>query len=214
VTAIAAAGGFSLALAADGAVWSWGRNDLGQLGNGTTADQPTPARIATLTGVSAISAGRYHAIALLADGNARGWGDNAFGQIGINSRDACQNPAASGVTNPCSLTPVSLYAQGDLGAVAAGDGRTLLLRRDGIVLRLGYLEPDRNGFGSAADACQLTPPTRELAHCKAHPTLVADLADIAAIAVGGQHFLALGRDRAGKGIVYAWGYNYHGQSAR
>ena len=213
-TAIAAGSGYNLALDSDGMVWSWGHNELGQLGNGTTADQPTPARIANLTGVIAISAGRYHAIALNADGNALGWGDNAFGQIGINSLDACQNPATSGITNPCSLTPVSLYAQGDLAAVAAGDGRTLFQRRGGTVLRLGYLEPDRNGFGSAADACQLTPPTNELAHCKAHPTLVSDLADITAIAVGGQHFLALGSDRTGKGTVYAWGYNYHGQAAR
>jgi alpha-tubulin suppressor-like RCC1 family protein len=221
-TGIAAAGGYSLALAREpsgqGAVWSWGRNEFGQLGNGTTADQPAPARIANLTGVTAIVAGRYHAIALKLEpsgqGNALGWGDNAFGQIGINSRDACQNPSASGITNPCSLTPVSLYAQGDLAAVAAGDGRTLLQTRNGTALRLGYIEPDPAGFGSAADACQLTPPTSELAHCKAHPTLVSDLSDITAIAVGGQHFLALTRDRSGKGAVYAWGYNYSGQAAR
>lgn len=214
VTAVAAASGYSLALASDGTVWSWGRNEIGQLGNGTTTDQPVPAQIANLIGVTAIAAGRYHAIALNADGNAHGWGDNAYGQIGLNSRDACQHPAASGLTNPCSLMPVSLYGQGDLAAVAVGDGRTLIQRRGGTVLRLGYLDPDRNGFGSAADACQLTPPTNELAHCKAHPTIVSDLADITAIAVGDRHFLALSRDRTGKGTIYAWGYNYHGQSAR
>ncbi|MFN8537525.1 MAG: hypothetical protein U0232_08630 [Thermomicrobiales bacterium] len=214
VTAIAAASGYNLALASDGAVWSWGYNELGQLGNGTTTDQPTPARIANLTGITTIAAGRSHAVALAANGDAWGWGDNAYGTIGTASRDSCQNPAAPGLTNPCSLTPVKFYGQSDLAAVAAGDSRTLLLRRNGTVLRLGFIEPDRHGFGSAADACELTPPTTQLANCKAQPTLVADLADVAAIAVGGQHFLALAPDRTGKGTARAWGYNYHGQSAR
>jgi alpha-tubulin suppressor-like RCC1 family protein len=214
IAAIAAASGYNLALASDGTVWSWGRNEFGQLGSGTVADQPTPAPIANLGGIAALAAGRYHALALTATGDAWGWGDNTYGQIGIASRDTCQHPSASGITNPCSLTPVPLRAQGDLSALAAGDGRTLLLARDGTVRRLGYTDPDRNGFGSAADACELTPPTRELAHCHAQPTLIPDLTNVVAIAAGERHFLALAPDRANNGTVHAWGDNYHGQSAR
>lgn len=35
----------NLALEADGTVWAWGRNDHGQLGNGTTTDNPLPVRV-------------------------------------------------------------------------------------------------------------------------------------------------------------------------
>lgn len=37
IAALAAGGAHSLALAADGAVWDWGANTYGQLGNGTEA---------------------------------------------------------------------------------------------------------------------------------------------------------------------------------
>src|SRR6266851_2868592 len=42
VTAIAVGGQHSLALKSDGTVWAWGRNILGQLGNGTNTDSNTP----------------------------------------------------------------------------------------------------------------------------------------------------------------------------
>ena len=40
---LAAGGNHSCAIAADGAVRCWGRNASGQLGNGSTSDQPFPS---------------------------------------------------------------------------------------------------------------------------------------------------------------------------
>lgn len=45
VVAIAAGSYHSLALAKDGAVWAWGRNNRGQLGEGTRENRPTPVRV-------------------------------------------------------------------------------------------------------------------------------------------------------------------------
>ena len=41
----------SLALLGDGTVRAWGRNNLGQLGNGATANRSTPDSPGTATGV-------------------------------------------------------------------------------------------------------------------------------------------------------------------
>jgi Regulator of chromosome condensation (RCC1) repeat len=56
-SAVAAGGLFGLALLTNGTVLGWGDNALGQLGNGTTNQQITPAAVSGLTGVRAISAG-------------------------------------------------------------------------------------------------------------------------------------------------------------
>jgi hypothetical protein len=44
IVQVAAGGIHAAALAADGSVWTWGRNDHGQLGDGTHTDRTTPAR--------------------------------------------------------------------------------------------------------------------------------------------------------------------------
>ena len=45
ITAFAAGASMSLAIARDGALWGWGKNDHGQLGDGITDDRPTPVRL-------------------------------------------------------------------------------------------------------------------------------------------------------------------------
>ncbi|HEX6276588.1 MAG TPA: hypothetical protein VFZ53_26280, partial [Polyangiaceae bacterium] len=63
--------GHTLAVRSDGSVWSWGRNDYGQLGTGGASQTPTlrPTRISSLTGTFvAVSAGLEHSVALKSDG--------------------------------------------------------------------------------------------------------------------------------------------------
>ena len=83
VPMVAAGDDFSIALRADGTVWSWGKNDKGQLGlgNGIT-NQDRPVQIKNLSNITYITAGQYHAGAIDKDGNVYMWGYNEFGQIG------------------------------------------------------------------------------------------------------------------------------------
>ena len=66
----------SLALTADGAVWSWGNGDWGKLGLGDWQNQLQPQKVEALAGqrVVAVSAGARHCIALTADGAVLTWG--------------------------------------------------------------------------------------------------------------------------------------------
>eukprot|EP01102_Stenamoeba_stenopodia_P009623 TRINITY_DN284_c1_g3_i1.p1 TRINITY_DN284_c1_g3~~TRINITY_DN284_c1_g3_i1.p1 ORF type:complete len:422 (-),score=56.51 TRINITY_DN284_c1_g3_i1:964-2229(-) len=92
IIAIAAGGYHSVALDAEGRVWTWGRNDFGQLGLGPDYDadpivpKPTLVPDFTLSGgpVALIAAGLLHTLA--ADQtNIYAWGSNEFGQLGNNS---------------------------------------------------------------------------------------------------------------------------------
>ena len=90
---IAAGGASSYAMLVDGSVWAWGRNDYGQLGDGTTTDRLSPVRI---EGYGADTAMRlppggagagYTMFVVAADGTAMGSGRNSDGQLGNGGTD-------------------------------------------------------------------------------------------------------------------------------
>ena len=70
-------------VAMSGSVQCWGRNDGGQLGNGTLTNSPTPVTVLGLTAdVRSLVGGIGHTCALLLDGHVKCWGANTFGEIG------------------------------------------------------------------------------------------------------------------------------------
>lgn len=71
ITEVAAGGQFSLALASDGTVWSWGVNSIGELGIGSSDANAhaTPAQVVGLTGVGAIGAGSHVGLAIVPPAN-------------------------------------------------------------------------------------------------------------------------------------------------
>ncbi|KAL0205255.1 hypothetical protein P9112_000562 [Eukaryota sp. TZLM1-RC] len=69
-----------------GSIITWGSNEEGQLGLGSTNDSfMTPLSIGFPSPVSAVTSGDSHVLALLSDGSLASWGRNNFGQLGINS---------------------------------------------------------------------------------------------------------------------------------
>jgi len=75
----------SLALAADGALYSWGFGGDGQLGHGNYQVQTLPALITALRGehIIDVSCGNKHTAALTSGGDVYCWGDNSRGQLGL-----------------------------------------------------------------------------------------------------------------------------------
>ena len=60
-----------MVITVNGNLWAWGRNDYGQLENGTKSHQCTPVKI--MEDVVAVSAGENHTMALTSDGVLWTW---------------------------------------------------------------------------------------------------------------------------------------------
>lgn len=110
VTAVVAGANFSLALAVDGAVHSWGINNAGQLGTAVGAQSATPVAVST-TGSSSlagrsvvgITGGQRHALAVTGDGVLHSWGANNAGQLGWGGTTSQTVPGAVATAAPSSL---------------------------------------------------------------------------------------------------------------
>ena len=100
ISAVSAGVQFSVALGADGTVWTWGFNDQRQLGDGTAVQYRTTAQpidaVSGLSGVSAVAAGGRHVLVLKWDGTVWGWGWNEFGQLGDGTNVNRAYPVRSG----------------------------------------------------------------------------------------------------------------------
>lgn len=86
---IAAAFEHAMVLREDGTVWAWGRNHVGQLGNGTTttgvtakAQQVKRTDNTVLDNIVKIEVGNSCSYALDSDGNVWSWGIGTNGQLG------------------------------------------------------------------------------------------------------------------------------------
>ena len=70
------------ALMTDTSVYAWGRNDRGQLGDGTTTDRSTPVRVVGVTTPYGVAAGNAHACSQTSSFIVQCWGANDLGQLG------------------------------------------------------------------------------------------------------------------------------------
>jgi alpha-tubulin suppressor-like RCC1 family protein len=88
-----AAGGNRYALLDDGSVWSWGSGGDG-LGDGSSADRSTPARVPGVTGTTMGTGTSSTLVVRAADGSVWGWGTNSTGALGTGSTTACPTPTS------------------------------------------------------------------------------------------------------------------------
>ena len=82
----------TVALKEDGTVCAWGRNNVGQLGNGTYIDSIDPVQVEGLTNIVSIATGGSHTIAIGSDGTVWTWGDNTSGQLGDGTNENRNSP--------------------------------------------------------------------------------------------------------------------------
>jgi alpha-tubulin suppressor-like RCC1 family protein len=176
IKAVAVGWAHSLAVDAQGNVWSWGNNWTSQLGAEVSEDRPWPAPVAFPSGVriKSLVAGHVHSLALAEDGSVWAWGNNGSGQLGTGDR---LNRSA----------PVRISALDARGIVALGAGMTHSLARgaDGVLWVWGANEAGQVGDGTLED--RLTP--------------IPVLAAVSGMAAGPGYSLALRSD----GRLWHWG---------
>ena len=94
---ISAGWAHSLFLMKDGTVQATGRNDHGQLGDGTNSDRTSSVPVLDSGGspfsdVTAISAGAFHSLFLKSDGTVWATGENSDGRLGDGTTISRSNP--------------------------------------------------------------------------------------------------------------------------
>lgn len=118
-------------------VYCWGKNDWGQLGNGSTGNSAIPVKVASLNKVVAVSAGENHSCAALASGKVYCWGANNFGQFGRAA------PGSSAV--PVEITPIQ-----DAAAIYTGIDHSCVLTRSNGLRCFGRNDSGECGLGATS----------------------------------------------------------------
>lgn len=204
----------SLALTAGGEVYAWGRNQYGNLGNGTVDmdRHPTPAKVPGLTDVVDLANGRDHVLAVKADGSIVSWGLAASGQLGYG------DPVDGDFIDP-RPTAAAVATAGDgskpllgIATVAANGNTSFAITRDGKLWGWGEDGNGTLGQGGAGGAGAMAHKAGYAIRAGVYaltagvPEYLDQRAKLRSVAVGALHVVV----ETDKSELYAWGWSTNG----
>ena len=192
--------GHNCALRTDGTVWCWGRNVVGELGNGvTTSPSLYPTQVkkvdgSFLTGATALSGGLEHACALVDPGDVYCWGRNNVGQLGRGNTTTTDNNKAVKVT--LGGTAIAVAGGGGYTTTPAEYGHTCALLSDKVTIKCW----GNNSSGQVGDGTttQRTSPV--------NVSLTLSGVTVTSLGTGGMHTCISLSDKTSK----CWGANGEG----
>ena len=136
---ISLGGAHSGAITEDGSLYMWGRNDYGQLGDGTKGDRSNPVKI--MDHVRSVSLGGWHSGAITEDGSLYMWGRNDDGQLGDGTKKEERS-------NPVKIMD-------HVRSVSLGEWHSGAITEDGSLYMWGSNSSGQLGDGTTTD--RLTP---------------------------------------------------------
>ena len=180
----------------DGAVFSFGRGDHGQLGHGDALDRKHPTRVESLaatattaaasTGVVSLGCGQYHSCVVLFDGRVLGCGKNDYGQVGLETPESQRQFVTVKLPTPASAVQ----------SVSCGYYHTVALCVSGSVYGWGRCDYGQLGLGYASARVFGPHCVELLENCNA-----------CVVACGCYHTVVASSD----GALHVMGRNNHGQ---
>lgn len=228
-TQVSAGAFHTCAVAGDGTVWCWGRNDSGQLGTGSRfgpdsclkspswlACSPKPVRVSGIKNAVMVAAGYAHSCAILSDGTIKCWGRNDWGQLGdftFAGLETCGKTYQE--SYPCSTSPVSVTNIRAATVIAAGHGHTCALLKNGTVWCWGRNDKGQlgNAMKNGPEHCGFLKSSTNMKKqkyndsCSTVAVPVFGVSSAAQISSGTDHACAALSD----GFVKCWGDNQSGQ---
>ncbi len=185
----------TLILKKNGSLWAVGKNDFGQLGDGSTTNQKTPVQVMIAAGnpmadVAQVSAGYQHSMIVVKNGTLWAVGHNKYGQLGDGTKTNRSNPVQ---VRTAASQPITNVAQ-----VSAGYQHTMILKTDDTLWGVGRNNVGQLGDGSTTD--QKTPVQVRTAASQ-------PITNVAQVSVGFEHSMIVVKN----GTLWAVGYNKYGQ---
>jgi YD repeat-containing protein len=121
-------------------LYSWGRNNTGQLGLGNTTDYSSPKQVGSLTTWDSLAGGgAQFVISTKTDGTLWSWGNGANGSLGLGNTTTYSSPKQVGaLTNWLNIS-------------AGYSGQVLAVKADGTIWSWGYNAQGQLGQGNTTD---------------------------------------------------------------
>ena len=173
----------TVSIKTDGTLWTWGQNQYGRLGDGTTTNRSSPGTTAGGgTNWKQVAGGYLYTAAIKTDGTLWTWGYNSGGELGDGTTTSRSSPGttAGGGTN---------WKQ-----VASGNGYTASIKTDGTLWTWGSNSSGQLGDGTTTS---ISSPG----------TTAGGGTNWKQVAIGGGHTAAIKTD----GTLWTWGSNFNMQ---
>jgi len=179
--------GHSCAIRRDRALFCWGSNDAGQLGQGESRDSYNiPVQVQDDEDWLRVAAGKQYTCGIRKGGELSCWGANGTGQLGIAGGALDGMSIAADIPNPVGVTT-------GWSEIAAGAAHTCGIKFSGELYCWGRGTEGQLGIGNDDGA-----PA---------PTLVKGPTRWLSVAIGLEHTCAADLEHQ----VYCWGRNASGQ---
>ena len=188
---------FSSAITSEGRVFSWGLNNYGRLGDGTTAHKSTPTEITNhfnlYPGESVKQIFLFEgSSAVTSKGRIFTWGYNVYGLIGLGIQDTYDHPLPIDITSQFNLHQGETIVQ-----VTFGHNRALAITSEGRVFSWG-----QSGTSIPGTELDCDVPTDITSQFELYGNEI-----IIQISLGYFHSSAL----TSEGRIFTWGINNYGQ---